>query len=60
MNLPTKTATERADDLVKKIIESQTSLLEIKGAPTKSDGESLGDFIAALRDRLIDMYNQKS
>lgn len=53
----TQTAEQRADRLLNKLIESQPGLIRLD-APAATHGAQIGGFIAALRDRLIAMYEK--
>lgn len=44
-----------ADDLLRKLIEHQPGLFELRGAHGNG-GHNMGEAIAALRLRLIEMY----
>lgn len=54
-----KTAVDKADEMILKILETQPELLK-SSTVTPTSGKAAGDFIAALRDRLEAMYQPKS
>lgn len=49
-------AARSADNLLELLIKHQPDLIKALG-PSLENGEAVGDFIAGLRSRLIDMYN---
>lgn len=55
MNDIDKKAATSADNLLAEILKTQPALLEI-GEHSDITGRQAGDFIAALRQRLIEMY----
>lgn len=50
-------ATVAADNLLDALIKSQPDLIKAVH-PDAENGESVGNFIASLRDRLIAMYEK--
>ena len=53
-------ATRSADNLLELLIQHQPDLIKPpSGVLTELHGKAMGDFIAGLRARLIDMYNLK-
>lgn len=57
MNSKKPAAVEKADEMLKVIMSSQPHLLNLT-VPDAATGKTIGDFIAALRDRLIEMHSQ--
>lgn len=53
-------AAQSADNLLELLIKHQPDLIKpYQGDSSEASGKEVGDFIADLRSRLIDMYNLK-
>ena len=54
-----QTAIDKADSMILDLLKTQPELLK-PSTSGATGGKEIGDFIAALRDRLTGMYQQKS